>query len=92
MSAFIRRFSSGGSPDDTVPRELYAIEQDVNDIRLPRVRVAASRSHYIAVWATSDGGNWSRESIPFEGVAAISGQDFPNDGSSLQWTGTIIRP
>jgi murein DD-endopeptidase MepM/ murein hydrolase activator NlpD len=47
---------------------------------------------HITAWATDDGGNWSRESIPFEGVAAISGQDFPNNGSSLQWTGTIIRP
>lgn len=47
---------------------------------------------HLTAWATDDGGNWSRESIPFEGVAAISGQDFPNDGSSLQWTGTIIRP
>ena len=53
--AFVRRFSSGGSADDTVPRELYAIEQNANDIRLPRVRVAATRNHYVAVWAASNG-------------------------------------
>lgn len=47
---------------------------------------------HLTAWATDDGGNWSRESIPFEGVAAIDGQEFPNDGTSLQWTGTIINP
>ncbi len=47
---------------------------------------------HLTAWATDDGGNWSRDSIPFEGIAAISGQNFPNDGSSLQWTGTIITP
>ena len=47
---------------------------------------------HLTAWATDDGGNWSRTSMPFEGVAAIAGQEFPNDGTSLQWTGTIITP
>lgn len=47
---------------------------------------------HLTAWATDDGGNWSRDSIPFEGRAAINGQEFPNNGSSLQWTGTIITP
>lgn len=47
---------------------------------------------HLTAWATEDGGNWSRDSIPFEGIAAIAGQEFPNDGTSLQWTGTIITP
>jgi uncharacterized protein YgiM (DUF1202 family) len=47
---------------------------------------------HITAWATDDGGNWSRRAIPFEGVAAISGRDFPSDGSSQDWTGTIINP
>ena len=47
---------------------------------------------HITVWATSDGGNWDRQAIPFEGATAISGQSFPNDGSSQDWTGTIIYP
>jgi uncharacterized protein YgiM (DUF1202 family) len=45
---------------------------------------------HLTAWATDDGGNWSRRAIPFEGVAAIEGQEFPNDGSSQDWTGTII--
>jgi uncharacterized protein YgiM (DUF1202 family) len=47
---------------------------------------------HITAWRTTDGGNWSREAIPFEGIAAISGQNFPNDGSSQDWTGTTFTP
>lgn len=47
---------------------------------------------HITVWATDDGGNWSRQAIPFEGAAAISGQSFPNRGAGQDWTGTIIYP
>jgi uncharacterized protein YraI len=47
---------------------------------------------HITAWATEDGGNWSREAIPFTGRAAISGQEFPSDGSSQDWTGTEINP
>ena len=31
-------------------------------------------------------------SIPFEGATAISGQSFPSNGVSQDWTGTIISP
>ena len=47
---------------------------------------------HMTVWATDDGGNWSRQAIPFEGAAAISGQSFPNSGAGQDWTGTVIYP
>lgn len=47
---------------------------------------------HITVWATDDGGNWSRQAIPFEGATAISGQSFPSSGAGQDWTGTIIYP
>jgi uncharacterized protein YgiM (DUF1202 family) len=47
---------------------------------------------HMTVWATSDGGNWDRQAIPFEGATAISGQSFPSSGVSQDWTGTIINP
>jgi uncharacterized protein YgiM (DUF1202 family) len=54
---------------------------------------AGSTPHlHITVWETDDEGNWSRRAIPFTGRAAIGGREFPADGSSYQWTGTIIVP
>lgn len=47
---------------------------------------------HLTVWATDDGGNWSRQAIPFEGATAISGQSFPNRGAGQDWTGTVIYP
>ena len=47
---------------------------------------------HIAVWATSDGGNWNRVSVPFEGETAISGYSLPNDGTGFQHTGIVFNP
>lgn len=47
---------------------------------------------HVAVWATSDGGNWNRVSVPFEGETAISGFSLPNDGAGYQHTGLIFNP
>ncbi|MGI8485449.1 MAG: SH3 domain-containing protein [Thermomicrobiales bacterium] len=47
---------------------------------------------HITAWSTSDGGNWDRHAIPFTGAAAISGRDFPSDGSSQQYTGVTFTP
>lgn len=56
---------------------------------------AASGSHahlHIAVWATDDGGNWSRQSLPFAGALARSGNEYYNSGVGFEHTGTIIYP
>lgn len=54
---------------------------------------AGSNAHlHIAVWATSDGGNWSRESVPFTGALALSGSEFSNTGVSFEHTGTVFYP
>ena len=47
---------------------------------------------HIAVWATSDGGNWSRTSVQFEGALAISGYSLPNSGTGFQHTGLVFNP
>jgi len=47
---------------------------------------------HIALWATSDGGNWDRNSVPFTGDLAISGQEFYNSGVAYEHTGTVIYP
>lgn len=47
---------------------------------------------HIAVWATTDGGNWSRQSVPFEGQLAIDGLSLPNNGTGYQHTGLLITP
>lgn len=53
----------------------------------------ASTPHvHIAVWQTSDGGNWNRVSVPFSGSLAISGYDLPNNGSGYQHTGLRFNP
>lgn len=54
---------------------------------------AGSNAHlHIAVWATTDGGNWSRESVPFTGALALSGSEFYNTGVSFEHTGTVFYP
>jgi uncharacterized protein YgiM (DUF1202 family) len=54
---------------------------------------AGSTPHlHIAVWATSDGGNWSRESVPFTGALALAGSEFYNSGVAFEHTGTVIYP
>ncbi|MGB3304581.1 MAG: SH3 domain-containing protein [Thermomicrobiales bacterium] len=47
---------------------------------------------HITVWSTDDGGNWDRHAIPFTGNVAISGNEFPADGSSQQYTGYTFTP
>jgi uncharacterized protein YraI len=47
---------------------------------------------HITAWSTSDGGNFSRQAIPFTGSVAISGKEFPADGSSQQYTGVEFTP
>lgn len=47
---------------------------------------------HIALWQTSDGGNWNRVSVPFEGALAISGFSLPNDGNGYQHTGLRFNP
>jgi uncharacterized protein YgiM (DUF1202 family) len=44
------------------------------------------------LWASDDGGNWSRDAIPFTGVFAISGEEFPDVGGGNQWSGYLIYP
>ena len=47
---------------------------------------------HITAWSTNDGGNWDRHAIPFTGSVAISGREFPADGSSQQYTGVTFTP
>ena len=54
---------------------------------------AGSTPHlHIAVWATSDGGNWDRQSVPFTGSLALSGQEFYNNGAAFEHTGEVFYP
>jgi uncharacterized protein YgiM (DUF1202 family) len=67
--------------------------QYVGTIAPPYEAAAGSNAHlHIAVWATSDGGNWSRESVPFTGALAISGSEFYNSGVAFEHTGTVFYP
>lgn len=53
----------------------------------------ASTPHlHIAVWATSDGGNWSRTSVPFEGELSIGGFSLSNSGAGFEHTGLVFYP
>jgi uncharacterized protein YraI len=47
---------------------------------------------HISLWQTSDGGNWSRNAVPFTGDFAISGWDFPDVGGSNQHADTVFYP
>jgi uncharacterized protein YgiM (DUF1202 family) len=47
---------------------------------------------HIALWSTSDGGNWDRTSQPFVGANAISGWEFYNSGVAFEHTGTVFYP
>ncbi|MDQ3694909.1 MAG: SH3 domain-containing protein, partial [Chloroflexota bacterium] len=46
---------------------------------------------HFALWQTTDGGNWSRSSVPFAGAYAIAGQEFPDVGGANQHRGTVIN-
>ncbi len=39
---------------------------------------------HLTVWQTTDGGNWSRNAIPFTGTNAIEGVDFPDLGATVR--------
>ena len=47
---------------------------------------------HIALWETSDGGNWSRIAVPFVGDYSIAGESFPDVGGGNQWYGTNFNP
>ena len=45
---------------------------------------------HFTLWQTTDGGNWSRDAVPFTGRYAIAGREFPDIGGSNQYRGTEI--
>ncbi|MGH2604310.1 MAG: hypothetical protein ACRDJ9_33595, partial [Dehalococcoidia bacterium] len=45
---------------------------------------------HFALWQTTDGGNWSRDSVPFTGAYALAGHEFPDIGGANQHRGTEI--
>jgi uncharacterized protein YraI len=45
---------------------------------------------HLTVWQTFDGGNWSRIAVPFTGLNAIEGQEFPDIGGTNQYQGTNV--
>ncbi len=47
---------------------------------------------HITLWQTNDGGNWNRVATPFTGQFAISGNAFPSNGSTYQWSGFEFQP
>ncbi len=47
---------------------------------------------HLTVWQTADGGNWSRIAVPFTGINAISGVEFPDTGGGNQHYGRLIYP
>ncbi len=47
---------------------------------------------HLTLWQTNDGGNWDRKAMPFTGQFAISGIEFPSDGTAYQWSGFVFYP
>ncbi|HKG25756.1 MAG TPA: SH3 domain-containing protein, partial [Thermomicrobiales bacterium] len=47
---------------------------------------------HFTLWATDDGGNWSREAVPFVGQNAIAGVEYWDTGGYSQWAGTVFYP
>jgi uncharacterized protein YgiM (DUF1202 family) len=47
---------------------------------------------HLTLWATDDGGNWSRSAVPFTGQNAISGVEFGDDGTYSDHAGYIFYP
>lgn len=45
---------------------------------------------HFSLWQTTDGGNWSRDAVPFTGAYALAGREFPDIGGSNQYRGTEI--
>lgn len=88
VAMFHVTFDSSLSAGDTITQG-----QSFGYISGPGGAGYASTPHlHIAVWQTSDGGNWSRSSVPFEGSLAISGYSLPNDGSGYVHTGLTFNP
>lgn len=81
-------FNSSISAGDTLTQG-----QSIGYISGPGEAGYASTPHvHIALWQTSDGGNWNRVSVPFQGNLAISGFNLPNDGSGYQHSGLRFNP
>jgi murein DD-endopeptidase MepM/ murein hydrolase activator NlpD len=47
---------------------------------------------HLALWQTSDGGNWDRHAVPFVSPYTIDGQSFPDEGGSYQYSGYEFQP
>ncbi len=47
---------------------------------------------HLSLWATNDGGNWSREAVPFVGENALAGVEYWDTGGYSQWAGTVFYP
>lgn len=47
---------------------------------------------HIALWETSDGGNWDRHAQPFVGAHAIASDEFPDIGGGNQYRGLEFTP
>lgn len=47
---------------------------------------------HLALWQTSDGGNWDRHAEPFVGAYAIEGHEFPDIGGSYQYDDYTFNP
>jgi uncharacterized protein YraI len=45
---------------------------------------------HLTVWQSFDGGNWSRIAVPFTGINAIAGREFPDVGGTNQYQGTNV--
>lgn len=88
VALFHVTFDSSLSSGDTLSQG-----QPIGYISGPGEAGYSSTPHvHIALWQTSDGGNWNRVSVPFQGNLAISGFSLPNDGVGYQHTGLRFNP
>lgn len=88
FAMFHAYYDPGLRVGDTVTQGQY-----VGTIAPAYQAAAGSSPHlHIALWSTTDGGNWSRVSEPFVGQNAISGEEYYNTGVPFEHTGTIIYP
>jgi uncharacterized protein YgiM (DUF1202 family) len=88
FAMFHAYYDGGLQEGDTVTQGQY-----IGTIAPAGEAASGSNAHlHIAVWATEDGGNWSRTSVPFTGALAISGNEYYNSGIAFEHTGTIVYP
>lgn len=88
FAMFHANFDAGLGEGDPVSQGQY-----IGTISGPGEGANGGTPHlHIAVWATDDGGNWSRESVPFTGSLAISGNEYANTGAGFEHTGTVVYP